>query len=101
MTPYQRSNTYRNYHLCVIRTKESLCGKLSFYLKEYTCIQLNYFSLRLFSFYYKNFGYKKGDFPIAEKYAQEALSLPMCSNLKTYEQKYLIKTNTEFYNRWV
>jgi len=39
---------------------------------------------------YKALGYKKGDFPIAEKYADEVLSLPMFNGMKEKEAQYVI-----------
>lgn len=40
----------------------------------------------------KELGYKKGDFPMAEKVSQEVLSLPVHPLLKSQEVKYIIKT---------
>ncbi len=39
-------------------------------------------SIHLFSFYKKQFGYKKGDFPISEKVSMSALALPFYIGLK-------------------
>jgi len=40
-------------------------------------VQVHYLPLHLQLFYRKKFGYKKGDFPIAEKYYQRAITLPL------------------------
>ena len=40
---------------------------------------------------YGYLGYKKGDFPIAEEYAEEVLSLPMFNGMKDDEVDYVIK----------
>ena len=45
---------------------------------------------------YKYLGYKKGDFPITEKYANEVLSLPMYNGMTDEEQTYVIKALNEF-----
>ena len=45
---------------------------------------------------YKYLGYKKGDFPITEKYADEVLSLPMYNGMTDEEQDYVIKAINEF-----
>jgi dTDP-4-amino-4,6-dideoxygalactose transaminase len=42
-------------------------------------------------------GYKKGDFPITEKYAQELLSLPMYPELTRDHVKYVVKKIKEFF----
>jgi len=41
---------------------------------------------------YKELGYKKGDFPIAEKCCEEILSLPMYPELSEEEIKYVVKS---------
>jgi len=41
---------------------------------------------------YSYLGYKKGDFPIAEKYSNEVLSLPMYNGMTEAEQEYVIHT---------
>lgn len=45
---------------------------------------------------YKYLGYKKGDLPIAEKYADTILSLPMYNGMTEEEQTYVINTLNEF-----
>ncbi len=45
---------------------------------------------------YKHLGYKKNDFPIAEKYANEVLSLPMYNGMTEKEQSYVINA----INKW-
>lgn len=45
---------------------------------------------------YAYLGYKKGDFPIAEKYANEVLSLPMYNGMTEEEQTQIIKAINTF-----
>ncbi len=45
---------------------------------------------------YKNFGYKNGDFPIAEQAQNEVLSIPMCPYLNTEQMKYIVKIINHF-----
>ena len=45
---------------------------------------------------YKYLGHKIGDFPIAEKYAEEVLSLPMYNGMTEEEQTTVIKAINEF-----
>jgi len=42
--------------------------------------------------YYKNLGYKKGDFPNTEKISSSTISLPLYSSLKIEEQNYIFET---------
>jgi len=48
--------------------------------------------------YYQQQGYKKGDFPNAEKYYSQCLSLPMYPTLTNEEQDFVIKSIFDFYN---
>lgn len=45
---------------------------------------------------YRNLGYKKGDLPITEKYANSVLSLPMYNGLTNEEVLYVCKAINEF-----
>lgn len=47
-------------------------------------------SIHLFSFYRKQFGYKKGDFPIAEKVSNSAIALPFYAGLKKEDISYIV-----------
>jgi len=44
---------------------------------------------------YKNLGYKRGDFPIAERVAKEVISLPIYPNLKEEQIGYTVKSIKE------
>jgi len=46
-------------------------------------------SIHLFSFYKKQFGYKKGDFPISEDISNNSLALPFYIGLKENDIKYI------------
>ena len=45
---------------------------------------------------YKYLGHKKGDFPIAEKYANEVLSIPMYNGITNDELKYVVDSINSF-----
>ena len=42
-------------------------------------------------------GHKPGEFPVADRHAQEALTLPVDQHLSRAEQDYVIETIREFY----
>ena len=52
--------------------------------------QVLYIPVHLQPYYSKKYGFKKGDFPIAEKYYQSSLSIPIFPHLKEYEVNYVI-----------
>ncbi len=45
---------------------------------------------------YKRFGYKKGDFPITENYADSILSLPLYNGMTDQEADYVIEKINAF-----
>ncbi|NOQ25963.1 MAG: UDP-4-amino-4,6-dideoxy-N-acetyl-beta-L-altrosamine transaminase [Bacteroidales bacterium] len=89
------NNNFSNaFHLFVIQVKNRL--ELYNYLKSHNIFsQIHYIPVHLQP-YYKNFGWKNGDFPIAENYYNECLSLPIYASLSTKEQDYVINTVLEF-----
>ncbi len=52
---------------------------------------LHYTACHLHSFYEKKFGYRRGDFPEAERISDGVLTLPLCPTLKRSEQDRVIK----------
>lgn len=49
--------------------------------------------------YYRQFGWKKGDFPVAEEYYRHCLALPMFPSLTDEEQDWVIEKVLEFIGR--
>jgi dTDP-4-amino-4,6-dideoxygalactose transaminase len=96
VTPAVNDNIYHAYHLYVILTDNR--DKLFMYLrKNNIMVQVHYIPLHLQPYYRTNFGFKKGDFPIAENYYQKAISLPMYPSLSEEQQSYVIDKILEFY----
>ena len=48
---------------------------------------------------FDSLGYKKGDFPEAEKLSQDCLALPMYPELMPEEQEYVVETMARFYRQ--
>lgn len=46
---------------------------------------------------YKNLGYQKGDFPVAEKLSETVLSLPMHTELQVEQLEYIVKSIKAFF----
>ncbi len=85
---------YNAYHLYVIKTEKRL--ELYDFLKANNIFaQVHYIPIHLQPFY-KNKGWKKGDFPISEKYYEQCLSLPMYPTLSIEEQNFVIEKVLEF-----
>jgi UDP-4-amino-4,6-dideoxy-N-acetyl-beta-L-altrosamine transaminase len=95
-TPFVAENIYHAYHLYVIKTEKR--KELYNYLRKNNIFtQVHYIPVHLQP-YYKNLGWKKGDFPISEEYYEKALSLPMFPTLTDKEQDFVIDCIKEFYS---
>jgi UDP-4-amino-4,6-dideoxy-N-acetyl-beta-L-altrosamine transaminase len=84
------------YHLYIIETERRL-ELYNFLRANKILAQVHYLPVHLMP-YYKQFGWKMGDFPLSEKYYKRCISLPMYPTLTKEEQGYVIKKTLEFLN---
>lgn len=82
------------YHLYVIEVDNRL-GLYNHLKANNIFAQIHYIPCHLMP-YYKQFGWKEGDMPHAEKYYTQCISLPMYPTLTDKEQKYVIKQIFEY-----
>ena len=79
--PYEEAHVDSNFHLYIIRVKPNKRFDrydLYNYLQEQSIrVMVHYIPVHLLSYYRQRFGYKPGDFPIVEKYYEQALTLPL------------------------
>jgi UDP-4-amino-4,6-dideoxy-N-acetyl-beta-L-altrosamine transaminase len=93
--PNKFENLQHAFHLFIIQTEKR--KELYDFLKSKNIFtQVHYIPVHLMP-YYKNLGWKKNDFPFAEKYYDKCLSLPMFPTLSEEEQDYVIEQITSFY----
>ena len=94
---------YSTYHLFIIKLDikyKYLHKKLFNYLRSNKIfVNLHYLPIHLQPFYRK-FGFKKKQFPIAEKYSETAISIPIYPNLKKKEQIKIINLIKSFFNKY-
>lgn len=82
------------YHLYIIKVKNRKA--LYDHLRENGIFaQVHYIPVHTLP-YYKTLGWTKGDFPKAEQYYDECLSLPMYPTLTNEEQDFVIQTIKDF-----
>ena len=82
------------YHLYIIQVADRL-GLYNYLKKHNIYAQIHYIPCHLMP-YYKQFGWKKGDMPHAEKYYEQCISLPMYPTLTEDEQNFVIQKVLEF-----
>lgn len=83
------------YHLYVIEVKNRL-GLYNYLRKHGVFAQIHYIPCHLMP-YYRKFGWKEGDLPIAENYYSKCISLPMFPALTDREQSKVIELISKFY----
>ena len=94
--PIQNQNCISSRHLYIIRIDKKLSKSnhkdIFSKLREFNIgVNLHYIPIHLQP-YYKKLGFTKGQFPEAEQYYQEAISLPIFTKLTKSEQNYVIET---------
>ena len=94
-TPWQHPDTYSGLHLYVIRLQMDKIDKtyrqLFNSLREQGIgVNLHYIPVHTQP-YYQNMGFKQGDFPEAERYYTEAISLPMYQSLTDRQQDEVVR----------
>ena len=102
ITPLQRVNTYSSFHLYPIRLPES--SSIKSQSQVYHELRLHGIAANLHYIpvhrqpYYEKQGFKIGDFPEAEKFHREVLSLPIFPSLSMDQQNKVIELLTQLLN---
>jgi UDP-4-amino-4,6-dideoxy-N-acetyl-beta-L-altrosamine transaminase len=84
------------YHLYVIEI-EDRTGLINYLREQNIFAQVHYIPAHLMP-YYRDYGWKDGDMPIAEEYYKHCISLPMYPTLTVDEQQFVINKVLEFLN---
>lgn len=84
--PWQHPDSYSGLHLYVIRVDQVVHPTVFHYLLDNGIgVNLHYIPVHIQP-YYERLGFKAGDFPQAERYYAEAISLPMFQTMTTNQQ---------------
>jgi len=96
-TPKELENVRHVYHLYVVRVKNR--QKLQMFLNENGIGTGLHYPIPLhLTGAYSHLGHKEGDFPVAEKLAEEILSLPMFPELTEEQIAYVCDRVKDFYS---
>jgi len=91
-------NREYSYHLYIIQCEKR--AELYQYLKDNGVnTQVHYIPIHLQPYYKNKYGYGLGDYPVAEKYYDHALSLPLYPTLTDPEQEKVISLIKKFYEK--
>ena len=93
--PWQHPDTLSSWHLYVIRLQPEKCGKTHRQVFEALRqagigVNLHYIPVHTHP-YYQQLGFKWGDFPEAERYYQEAISIPLYFDLTEVDQDQVVE----------
>ena len=96
VTPWHSPQVYSSYHLypiCIKETKTKKTQRKIFkeLIDNQIGANLHYTPVHRHP-YYEKLGFKKNDFPIAEKFHREVISIPIFASLKDKEQMHVIET---------
>jgi len=94
-TPWQHPDSYSGLHLYVIRLQLDKIDKnhrqvFEGLREQGIGVNLHYIPVHTQP-YYQNMGFKQGDFPEAERYYSEAISLPMYQGLTDQQQDEVVR----------
>lgn len=97
--PYQNPDTDSSWHLYIVRadfnkvkkTKKQIFAEMK---AKGVCLNLHYIPVHTQP-YYQNLGLKNGDFPVSEKYYEEAFTLPLYYSLTDEQQEYVVSALKE------
>ena len=86
ITPFEKKDVKSTYHLYMVQLKldrlrvdrKTIFDALR---AENIGVHVHYIPLHLQPYYQEKFGYKNGDFPVAEKYYKRCLTIPLYSKM--------------------
>ncbi|WP_100629557.1 UDP-4-amino-4,6-dideoxy-N-acetyl-beta-L-altrosamine transaminase [Algoriphagus formosus] len=84
------------YHLYILEVDDRI-GLFNYLRENKIFAQIHYIPAHLMP-YYRQFGWKEGDLPNAEKYYSQCISIPMFPSLSDEEQRFVMDKIDDFYN---
>ena len=87
--PYEDRNTESNFHLYILQVKKNpkfdRYGLFKFLQSLNYAPMVHYIPVHLLKYYRERFGFKIGDYPIAERFYEQAVSIPLYPSLTDSE----------------
>ncbi len=98
---YDHKHAWHQYGICLVPEKAGLTrDDFIEAMKENNIgTGLQYQAVHLYSFYKNQFGYKKGDFPIAEKVGETIVSLPLFPLMTNDDQNRVIEAMKKVFKK--
>ncbi len=97
--PHREEKSTHVFHQYTLKVKNNKRDELRGFLKERGIPSMIYYPVPLhLQKAYKAYGYKKGDYPVAERLSEEVLSLPMHTELEENQITYITEQIKSFFN---
>ena len=102
-TPFEEKGVLSAFHLYVLKINFNFLKKtrvqvMNELLKKGIGTQVHYIPVPIQPYYKKHFGFRKGDFPKAEKYYEDCLSIPLYPALKNSDVQKIITSVLKLQN---
>lgn len=98
-TPQRVLNSTHVFHQYTIQIEGASRDELKRYLQEKGVPTMVYYPLPIhLQDAYKEFGFKEGDFPVAESLCKKVLSLPIHTEMKQLDQDFIIESVLSFFS---
>ena len=98
--PYEDKNVDSNFHLYVLQVKDNSrfdrYDLFTYLLSRDYHPMVHYIPVHLLGYYRKRYGYKRGDFPVSEKYYNRTVSIPLYPSLTDAEVEKVVMDITKF-----
>ncbi len=93
--PFEKEGVYSAFHLYILQIDFEKIGKSRKQVMEelrhkHIGTQVHYIPVHTQPYYYDNFQYKWGDYPVTENYYQKTLSIPLYPKMTDEEVDYII-----------
>lgn len=97
--PWQRPDSYSSRHLYVIRLQLNCINAtrrevFDFLHARQIGVNLHYIPIHMQP-YYQALGFRKGDYPVSERYYEEAITLPLYSSMTDSQQDKVVSVLSE------
>lgn len=92
--PAEKDDVRAAWHIFVIQFRDAALRNRTFQalLQEGIFPQVHYIPIHLQPYYQKRFGYRRGQFPLAEQYYERAMTLPLYPQLRKFDVRHIVQT---------
>ncbi|MFA7252979.1 MAG: UDP-4-amino-4,6-dideoxy-N-acetyl-beta-L-altrosamine transaminase [Patescibacteria group bacterium] len=97
IAPFEKEGVYSAFHLYVLKIDFEAIGKsrkevMNLLREKGIGTQVHYIPVHLQPYYQEIYGYREGDFPVAEEYYGKCVSIPLYPKMTDYDAEYVADT---------